>query len=323
MYAPIRKITWIISVLLLVSIVLIAFIAFWISELTVKPIRLLIAEFAKLTDNYDLTCSLAEDKESKSELDDMSLKFNQLIASLKAIITNVRVSATQIAASANELSSSSEHMHGTSQHQKVALEQIAAAVHESSETTHSISELASSTSRNADVITTSVSQANDHMQTLRDNSDKIGEVIGYIVSISEQMNLLALNAAIEAARAGDAGRGFAVVADEVRKLATSTSESTEKIATIVSSLQGNVEVTSKTIEDITTAVGKISTESVEVSSSLTEQVAAMEEVTASVTEFSDQMEDMVSNITESSEAAQGVATEATSLDSEVDKFKVE
>ncbi|MFT7433425.1 MAG: methyl-accepting chemotaxis protein [Alphaproteobacteria bacterium] len=321
--APIYKITMIMAVLLVVSVILITLASFRIAEATVKPIRLLIHEFGKLSDNYDLTCSLQENEGSKSELDDMSVKFNQLIVSLRSIIMNVQNSSVQIAAAANELSSSSDHMNNTSQQQQGALEQIAAAVHESSETTHSISELATSTSRNADVITSSVTEANERMHVLRQNSEKIGAVLGIIVNISEKTNLLALNAAIEAARAGEAGRGFAVVADEVRTLATNTSESTGEISKIVADLQSNVAVTAQTMEDITSAVAKISSESVEVSSPLTEQVAAMEQVSASVTEFSDQMEGMVSNINESSKAAQGVATEAVTLDSEVEKFKVD
>lgn len=59
------------------------------------------------------------------------------------------------------------------------------------------------------------------------------EILGAIVSITDQINLLALNAAIEAARAGEAGRGFAVVADEVRKLSEKSSVSTKEISNVL------------------------------------------------------------------------------------------
>ena len=75
------------------------------------------------------------------------------------------------------------------------------------------------------------------IQSLVQHSEKIGDIINVIKSISDQTNLLALNAAIEAARAGDAGRGFAVVADEVRSLAKSTQDSASEIETMIGQIQ--------------------------------------------------------------------------------------
>jgi PAS domain S-box-containing protein len=70
-------------------------------------------------------------------------------------------------------------------------------------------------------------------QQLKDNVQKIHEIVTTIRDIASQTNRLALNAAIEAARAGDAGRGFSVVADEVRTLSERTREATEQIAHII------------------------------------------------------------------------------------------
>lgn len=70
-------------------------------------------------------------------------------------------------------------------------------------------------------------------QQLKDNVQKIHEIVTTIRDIANQTNRLALNAAIEAARAGDAGRGFSVVADEVRTLSERTREATEQIAHII------------------------------------------------------------------------------------------
>ena len=75
------------------------------------------------------------------------------------------------------------------------------------------------------------------IQTLLERSEKIGDIINVIKSISDQTNLLALNAAIEAARAGDAGRGFAVVADEVRSLAKNTQDSAAEIEAMIDQIQ--------------------------------------------------------------------------------------
>jgi len=89
---------------------------------------------------------------------------------------------------------------------------------------------------------------------LGDRSLEIQEIVDTISRISSQTNLLALNAAIEAAGAGEAGARFAIVADEVRKLAESSASATARIATLIKSVQSEIQEVVVSVEDGTREV---------------------------------------------------------------------
>ncbi|WP_027723307.1 methyl-accepting chemotaxis protein [Maridesulfovibrio zosterae] len=94
----------------------------------------------------------------------------------------------------------------------------------------------------------------EELNSLGEQAESIGLVMGVITDIADQTNLLALNAAIEAARAGDAGRGFAVVADEVRKLAEKTVSATNEVGKAISAIQTGARRSLQRMEDTTTVV---------------------------------------------------------------------
>ena len=94
-----------------------------------------------------------------------------------------------------------------------------------------------------------VSGATTRVQHLAESTQQVGSIVAVIREIADQTNLLALNAAIEAARAGEQGRGFAVVADEVRKLAEKTSEATNQIGQMITTIQGETQLVIEAIAD--------------------------------------------------------------------------
>lgn len=111
------------------------------------------------------------------------------------------------------------------------LDQIAASLEELSSSAVSVSENQQS--------------LNKEIQNIRELSEKIHKIIGYIRNIADQTKMLGLNAAIEAARAGEYEKGFGVVADEIRKLSDNSKETAENIVKLTSSIQKSV---SKTVE---------------------------------------------------------------------------
>ncbi|WP_406543633.1 methyl-accepting chemotaxis protein [Clostridium ljungdahlii] len=118
---------------------------------------------------------------------------------------------------------------------------------------------------------------NKEIQSIKELSSKIYEIIGSIKSIADQTKMLGLNAAIEAARAGEFGKGFGVVSDEIRKLSDSSKETAAKVIELTSNIQTSVsktletsDYTSKTTENEAASIQQINSGLQEVLSMTTE-----------------------------------------------------
>lgn len=74
-------------------------------------------------------------------------------------------------------------------------------------------------SSNSQKVSESFALMDSTFEELKNSVDEIRKCTGGIDSVATQTNLLALNASIEAARAGEHGKGFSIVAEQVRALA--------------------------------------------------------------------------------------------------------
>lgn len=215
-------------------------------------------------------------------IENMITNLNQMVSSISAVSEHLSEASHELHDSSEEISDSAEGIGNSTHQMAAAMEEQSAQV---DETRDNIIELSreikniegksinmenqsQSVVKNIKTGNSSINNSIKEIQNVREksnkvettvnqlgkSSDKIGDIINLISSISSQTNLLALNAAIEAARAGEAGRGFSVVADEIRDLAEESSQATEEIAKLINDIQEGVENTVGNMDDTRKAV---------------------------------------------------------------------
>ncbi len=242
----------------------------------------------------------------------------------------------QVASAVNEMSNSAVEVADNTQH-------TAGATEEARRKADDGYQIVSRTLSNIQSLHMSVSQTEQRLESVQQETQNIGSIIDVIQDIAEQTNLLALNAAIEAARAGDQGRGFAVVADEVRSLAQRTRQSTGEIHQLIARLQeGANEVVEamqegrqiadtslsltqnvqQTLEDITSAIATINDMSIQIASAAEQQSKVAEEINQSTISVRTIAEQSANAVTETVTSSLSIKTTADELQALVAKFKL-
>lgn len=166
------------------------------------------------------------------------------------------------------------------------------------------------------------------MNSIRNYSEEIAQIIGLIDDVAFQTNLLALNAGVEAARAGEAGRGFTVVASEVRALAQRASDSAVQIKTLIgeSSTEVNkgvtlVEEAGERIQDIVAAIHNIANSMVDVSSHAEMQSSNVAAIASTMTTLDNDTSRNASMVEETSALANSMRQSAHEMSERASRFK--
>lgn len=266
----------------------------------------------------DLTQHL--DISQHKELIEIRDGFNEFMQKLRGMIVVFKQQSDELAAFSGRLHGSANSANQSMGTQASQIDSVAAAMEQMSTSSAQVTDFAIASASEAqnsseDLVNTKqaieqnlqqiqktadeMTLSSERITLVAERSEGIYVIVETIRSIADQTNLLALNAAIEAARAGDQGRGFAVVADEVRTLAARTQQATEEIATLVGSLQEDVQASVNQINSNRERVGRAATEA--------DQCYAMiQKVTESLVSISDNATQVATAVEQQSQVGEDI-----------------
>jgi methyl-accepting chemotaxis protein len=240
----------------------------------------------------------------------------------------VNDAARQVAQGASDLSARVQEQATALEETSATMNEMAIAVQANTANAHKVAELTNQVQHQAKDGTQVMQQTISAMQSIKESSSKISDIVTIIDSIAFQTNLLALNAAVEAARAGEHGRGFAVVASEVRALAGKSAEAAKDIKALindsVSRIENGTHLADKSGEMLNGIAGSI--EHVagmieEIANASNEQSTGISQVHLAITNIDQVTQENAALVEETTAAAESLSNEANNLHNAMVFFK--
>ncbi|WP_201493703.1 methyl-accepting chemotaxis protein [Rubrivivax sp. A210] len=258
-------------------------------------------------------------------------------AALRGMVQKVRTVSVGLVQSSGEIASGAQDLSARTERAAANLQETAAAMEEMSSssglTAKRVADAAAKARENAGAASAGgrvMGEVERTMDSVRDSSARISEIIGTVNDIAFQTNILALNAAVEAARAGEQGRGFAVVATEVRSLAQRSALAAREIKSLVGGSVERVEAGVGIVRQAGTIVGGIVASSKAVDELLTgvagaeaQQDIGIHQIGKAVHDLDELTQQNAALVEQTAAAAKALHDQANELGVEVSRFRLD
>jgi methyl-accepting chemotaxis protein len=298
------------NIVLIVSIILGAVIAYWIITSIIKSLSQA-KDAIKSIANGDLTTEIEID--NKDEIGELLQYLKEMVAKLKEVISFVSSASDNIASASQQMSSSSQQLSEGASEQASSAEEVSSSMEEMSSNIQQNTDNAQQTEKISVQAATNIQRGTEAVNDTVDSMKKIASKISIIEEIARQTNLLALNAAVEAARAGEHGKGFAVVAAEVRKLAERSQVAANEINELSGSSVKIADESGRLLTEIVPDIQKTAQLVQEISASSIEQNSGAEQVNSALQQLNQVIQQNAAGSEEIASSSEELASQAEQL----------
>jgi methyl-accepting chemotaxis protein len=264
-----------------------------------------------------------------ASLHDMQEKLAHTILEIKKSGDMIATASREIASGNADLSARTESQASSLEETASSMEELTTTVAQNADNARQANQLVVSASEVAVKGGQIVGQVVTTMESIKDSSRKIVDIIGVIDGIAFQTNILALNAAVEAARAGEQGRGFAVVATEVRNLAQRSAAAAKEIKGLIGASVDNVDGGSRlvdeagrTMDEIVASVARVTDIMAEIASASQEQSEGISGINNAIGQMDEMTQQNAALVEQAAAAAESMQDQAAHLADEVAVFRL-